>query len=134
VAALASFLALMTRALKTNRVVRRPADAVAPVPGSRPAVPPAAQPAVPAPRPRRTGSVIVAAGALLMAVTVGVAMDPAALGVTGGLSVVSVPATGHTTTVDVTMAGMRFSPDSVSVPVGDTLVINLCFVNFKPAI
>ncbi|TFB88277.1 copper oxidase [Cryobacterium algoricola] len=125
VAALASFLVLMTRALKTNRVVRRPADAAAPVPGSRPTVPPAAQPAVPAPRPRRTGSVVVAAGALLLAVTVGVAMDPAALGVTGGLSVVSVPATGHTTTVDVTMAGMRFSPDSVSVPAGDTLVINL---------
>jgi nitrite reductase (NO-forming) len=114
---LASFLVLMTRALKTNRVLRTPGDAAAPVPDPRPAAPLAGA--------RRTGAVLMAAGALLLAVTGGVALDPAALGVTGGIAVPSITATGHTTTVDVSMAGMRFSPDSVAVPVGDTLVINL---------
>ncbi|MEC5152483.1 multicopper oxidase domain-containing protein [Cryobacterium sp. GrIS_2_6] len=117
VATLASFLILMIRALKTNRVLRSSTDVVAPVSAPIPGAGPV--------HPRRTGSVVVAAGALLLAITIGVAMEPASLGVAGGLAITSVPTTGHTTTIDVAMAGMRFSPDSVSVPVGDTLVINL---------
>lgn len=36
-----------------------------------------------------------------------------------------VPATGHTTTVQVRAADMRFTPDTIEVPVGDRLVIEL---------
>ncbi|MCY7287756.1 MAG: multicopper oxidase domain-containing protein, partial [Cryobacterium sp.] len=38
---------------------------------------------------------------------------------------VDAASTGHTTTVDVVMTDTRFSPDTIEVPVGDTLVINL---------
>ncbi|TFC01734.1 multicopper oxidase domain-containing protein [Cryobacterium mannosilyticum] len=113
VGTLASFLVLMTRAMKVNRRLR--ADAVPPVPG-RPA------PAT-TPPPRRTGAVLAATAALLLAVTGGVALDPAAVGLAGAAA--SVPATGHTTTVDVVMKNTRFTPDTVRVPVGDTLVLHL---------
>lgn len=113
VGTLASFLVLMTRAMKINRRLR--ADTVPPVPG-RPA--PAATPP-----PRRTGAVLAATAALLLFVTGGVALDPAAVGLAGAAA--SAPSTGHTTTVNVVMKNTRFTPDTVRVPVGDTLVIHL---------
>ena len=117
VGTLASFLVLMPRALRQNRRLRRATDATdAP---ARPAPPVAAA------QPRRTGATVTAVGVLLLAVTLGIAMDPAAAGIaSGGASVDSV-STGHTTTVDVVMKNTRFSPDTIEVPVGDTLVINL---------
>jgi nitrite reductase (NO-forming) len=122
--ALASFLVFMTRAMRVNRRVR---PATASIRQSAPQPPPresAAPPEAVLP-PRRTGAVLSAVGVLLLAVTIGVAMDPAALGVVGGSTAASPAATGHTTTVAVAMTGMRFSPDTVKVPVGDTLKITL---------
>ncbi|HSP52852.1 MAG TPA: multicopper oxidase domain-containing protein [Cryobacterium sp.] len=122
VGTLASFLVLMTRALRQNRRLRRATDAtVPPVP---PAPPVAAAPG------RRTGATVTAVGALLLTVTLGIALDPAAAGISsvaasGVAASGDVSPTGHTTTVDVEMIDTRFSPDSIEVPVGDTLVINL---------
>ncbi|WP_234346686.1 multicopper oxidase domain-containing protein [Cellulomonas timonensis] len=67
-------------------------------------------------------------GGLLLAVVVGVAMDPVAAGLTDAASSSagsSVVATGGTTTVQVTALDMRFSPREVEVPAGDRLVIEL---------
>ncbi|MDJ0322299.1 multicopper oxidase domain-containing protein [Cryobacterium sp. PH31-AA6] len=113
VGTLASFLVLMTRAMRVNRRLRADIDPSVPPPPAAPAATP----------PRRTGAVLAATGVLLLAVTGGVALDPAAAGLAG--TAASVPSTGHTTTVDVVMKDTRFTPDSVTVPVGDTLVINL---------
>ncbi|TFC18078.1 copper oxidase [Cryobacterium algoritolerans] len=113
VGTLASFLVLMTRAMRVNRRLR--ADAVPPA-SARPA------PAATVP-PRRTGAVLAATGALLLAVTGGVALDPSAVGLAGAAA--AMPSTGQTTTVDVVMKNTRFTPDTVRVPVGDTLVLNL---------
>ncbi|TFC81560.1 copper oxidase [Cryobacterium cheniae] len=123
VGTLASFLVLMTRALRQNRRLRGATDAT---PSGRASASPQVAPAP----PRRTGATITAVGALLLAVTLGIALDPAAAGIaSGGASVGAasgdVEPTGHTTTVDVEMIDTRFSPDSIEVPVGDTLVINL---------
>lgn len=71
------------------------------------------------------GSFAVAAGTLILAVTVGVALDPVAAGVSTAKPVSAIAATGNTTIVQVSMADMRFTPDTVVVPVGDELVIEL---------
>ncbi|TFD33028.1 multicopper oxidase domain-containing protein [Cryobacterium cryoconiti] len=122
VGALASFLVLMTRALRQNRRLRRATDATVP--------PSPASPPVAVSPPRRTGPTVTAVGALLLAVTLGIALDPSAAGIpsigaTGAAASVDVAATGRTTTVDVVMKDTLFSPDTIEVPAGDTLVINL---------
>ncbi|ASN51611.1 multicopper oxidase domain-containing protein [Sinomonas sp. R1AF57] len=82
----------------------------------------------------RLGSGAVGLAVLVAAVVSGVAADPSALPVAaGGTPAAGTPAagggavvpTGHTTTVDVQMSGMRFVPDTVTVPAGDRLVIRL---------
>ncbi|TQL45053.1 nitrite reductase (NO-forming) [Homoserinimonas aerilata] len=73
----------------------------------------------------RSGMVVTAAGALVLAVVVGVAIDPTAAGIGAARPDASVQETGHTTTVQMTMKDMRFSPDVVEVPAGDRLVIEL---------
>ncbi|MDQ4490488.1 multicopper oxidase domain-containing protein [Sinomonas sp. ASV486] len=85
----------------------------------------------------RLGSGAVGLAVLLAAVVAGVAADPsvipaaaggspaAAAGAVGAKGGGGVVPTGHTTTVEVVMSGMRFVPDNVSVPVGDRLVISL---------
>lgn len=84
----------------------------------------------------RLGSGAVGLAVLLAAVVVGVAADPSVLPAPGGGSPAAAGAgaaagapgvvpTGHTTTVDVAMSGMRFVPDTVTVPAGDRLVIRL---------
>lgn len=87
----------------------------------------------------RLGSGAVGLAVLLAAVVSGVAADPSVLPVAGGGSPVAATAagavgakggsgvvpTGHTTTVEVAMSGMRFVPDTVTVPAGDRLVIEL---------
>lgn len=116
IATLASFIVLMVRALRINRKNRTP-------PGS--GLPPLAQDvaAVPALQPRSRHSMAVAAAATLaLTLAVGVALDPSGVSLASGSGSI---ATGHTTTVDVTMADTRFSPDTIDVPVGDTLVITL---------
>lgn len=87
----------------------------------------------------RLGSGAVGLAVLLAAVVSGVAADPSVLPAAAGGSPVAgtaagaagarggsgVVPTGHTTTVEVAMSGMRFVPDNVNVPAGDKLVIKL---------
>lgn len=86
----------------------------------------------------RLGSGAVGLAVLLTAVVAGVAADPSVIPAAAGGSPVAAAAgaagarggsgvvpTGHTTTVDVAMSGMRFVPDTVTVPAGDRLVITL---------
>lgn len=76
----------------------------------------------------RSGAMMAAVGALVLAVSVGVALSPAGLADLGAASQggnSTLAATGHTTTVKMTMKNMRFSPSTVRVPVGNKLVITL---------
>ena len=112
-AVLASFLVLAVRAVLASRKAPSGADAM--VRSSAP-LPSAA---------RHSGSLVAAAGVLILTMTVGVALDPAASGLAVGVPASSASATGHTTTVAMTMKNMRFVPDTVEVPAGDRLVIEL---------
>ena len=114
---LASFLVLAVRAVVVARRVRLRPNAGAASLGSPRAVPP--------PIPRRSGMVTVAAGVLVLALSIGVALDPGAVGLAVPSSGGQGAATGHTTTVEMSMANYRFSPSTVEVPVGDKLVIHL---------
>lgn len=98
--------------------------ASAPTPAARVAAT-AAQAGTPA---RRTGLAGVAIGSLVLAVVAGVSLDPAALGI-GTSAADTVAATGETTTVQVEARDMRFYPDSVDVPAGNTLIIELTNVD-----
>src|SRR5690606_33799688 len=78
------------------------------------------------PKPKRhSGAVLAAVGALVLSTTLGVALDPAAAGLSTAPVGESVQATGETTTVEVTMKNMRFTPDVIEVPAGDRLVNEL---------
>lgn len=80
----------------------------------------------------RPAGMAVGAGLVVLAVAGGVAADPTAAGF-GGFGASSagagaaggVAATGETTTIQVSMEGMRFSPDVLEVPAGNALVIEL---------
>lgn len=129
-AVLASFLVLAFRAVVASRMTAKAAEtgrvsggraSTDPTPSDR--APGGGSAASAAPH-RRSGMVTTAAGALMLALAVGVAMDPAAAGISLVPSAAGV-GTGHTTTIDVTMAGMRFHPDVLTVPRGDRLVVKL---------
>ncbi|WP_028049042.1 multicopper oxidase domain-containing protein [Cellulomonas sp. URHD0024] len=103
--ALTSFLVLLTRAVL---VWRKPA---------------AVEPATPV--PARSGAAVVAVGCLVLAVALGVAVDPPAAGIGTVAAGDQAVATGRTTTVQLRAESMRFSPAVVSVPRGDRLVIEV---------
>jgi len=112
--ALLAFLVLAVRAVLVARKMR-----------GGPTVPTdAAARAEPKPK-RHSGAVLAAVGALVLSTTLGVALDPAAAGLSTAPVGESVQATGETTTVEVTMKNMRFTPDVIEVPAGDRLVIEL---------
>ncbi|MDD9206129.1 cupredoxin domain-containing protein, partial [Georgenia sp. 10Sc9-8] len=114
-AAMAAFLVLLGRAgWARARAARRRDDDVLST-GIRTG-PPAT--------PRRLGPVYGAA-AVALAVVVGVAGDPAAAGLGTSSATADVAATGETTTVQVEAGEMGFSPDSVKVPAGDRLVLEV---------
>lgn len=74
----------------------------------------------------RRGQLMGALVTVLLAVSIGVGIDPAAAGLGAAEARSSdVAATGETTTVQVSAQDMRFVPDTVTVPVGDRLVIEL---------
>ncbi|KRE41070.1 multicopper oxidase domain-containing protein [Knoellia sp. Soil729] len=112
----ASFLVLLATALRLSRRSVEP-----------PASPPVRH--VPEPRAvasgRHTGLAAVGLAAVVLATAAGVAADPAALGGLGVTAAGSVSATGATTTVQVEARDMRFHPDSVTVPAGNRLVIEV---------
>lgn len=78
--------------------------------------------------PRRSGGAVVGLATVLLAVAVGVAVDPAAVG-TSAVSVAPASegaiATGETTNVTVTMSGMRYHPSVIEVPAGNALTITV---------
>ncbi|MEO6944018.1 MAG: multicopper oxidase domain-containing protein [Lacisediminihabitans sp.] len=112
-AVLASFLVLAMRAVLASRKAASGADAMV-------------RSSVPTPvAARHSGSLVAAAGVLILAMTVGVALDPAASGLAVGVPASSASATGQTTTVTMIMKNMRFVPDTVEVPTGNRLVITV---------
>ncbi|MCK6211813.1 multicopper oxidase domain-containing protein [Georgenia sp. EYE_87] len=112
-AAMAAFLVLLARALRARRRLGRRGDLLAP-----------GIPTGPPPVRRRLGGAW-GVGAVAIAVVLGVAGDPAAAGLGAGSAAGEVAATGGTTTVQVSVEGMRFTPSVVEVPAGDELVIEL---------
>lgn len=112
--ALVSFLPLVVRAVivaNRQRGARREAagDAPASVTARRGPV----------------GLVTAAAGTLVLAVALGVAADPAAVGLGTPAASSEIMPTGQTTTVQVTAKNMRFYPPVIQVPVGNRLVIEV---------
>ncbi|WP_199424141.1 multicopper oxidase domain-containing protein [Actinotalea solisilvae] len=85
---------------------------------------PAAMPPVELLTARRTphGPTLAAAAALAIVVAGGVAADPAAAGI-GAAPTAGVAATGRVVEVEVEARDMRFSPASVELQVGDSLVL-----------
>ena len=75
-----------------------------------------------------SGGLAVGVAVTVLAVAVGVGVDPAAVGIgatTAGSAGAGVPVTGDTTTAAVEMKGMRFVPAEITVPAGNTLVIEV---------
>ncbi|WP_029135362.1 multicopper oxidase domain-containing protein [Nakamurella lactea] len=118
---LASFIPLLLMALRASRRVK----AVAAAAGSPP--PPRRQLVEEDPPRvgRRNGQLGVGLAVIVLAVAAGVAMDPAGLAVNGARpsATAGIAATGQTTTVAVAAKDMRFTPDTISVPAGNRLVI-----------
>lgn len=78
------------------------------------------------PASQRSGFAAAGLAAMAIAVAVGVAVDPAAIGARDTASAAAgVAATGETTTVKVQARDMRFTPDTISVPAGNRLVVVL---------
>lgn len=118
------FLGLVVRAIIVARKVRREAD---PTERPRARVPLTEQEQAAARAARmhsRSGMLVAAAGAVVLTVILGVALDPAGAGI-GVAGSAGVEASGNTTTVQMTMKDMRFTPDLIEVPYGDRLVIEL---------
>ncbi|WP_163276048.1 multicopper oxidase domain-containing protein [Cellulomonas iranensis] len=124
------FLVLVARAVRLARqpgTIDRPAPVV---PARAAAVDPVA---VALARSRRRGAGALAVGALFVVTAVALAGDPTAAGLTQVLAAgaAAAPATsdagatGRTTTVRVEAQDMRFVPDTVEVPAGDRLVIEV---------
>lgn len=115
---LASFLPLMFLALRAGRRARAAADvATAPAPRPRTEL---------RPRGQRTGQAVAGLAAVLLALAVGVAVDPAAVGPPRAAGAADgVVASGRTTSVEVSAADMRFTPSRIKVPAGNRLVIEL---------
>ncbi|QIK72738.1 multicopper oxidase domain-containing protein [Propioniciclava coleopterorum] len=115
--ALAAFIPLLLGGARASGAARRALAAGEPLPA-------------PAERPFFSlNQVIAGVTALVLAVTLGVAADPAASGLpttqaaTAGSGAVA--PTGNTTRVEVVAKGMSFIPNSITVPAGDRLVIVL---------
>ena len=120
--ALAAFLPLMFRAVWAAR--RAQQTPVRCVPRVRPSGP--APIAADRPKGQRTGLAATGIALVVLAVSIGVALDPSALaGVRHASSADGVTPSGRTTHVDVTAQDMRFIPATVHVPAGNRLVIDL---------
>ncbi|MFV0319351.1 MAG: multicopper oxidase domain-containing protein [Microbacterium sp.] len=115
-----AFLVLMIRALVVGRRVRR-GEGAHPDRSGRVGIgmPTAAAPT----RPRGAGGLVAGFAVLALCVAGGVAADPAAAGIGVAGSTDGIVATGETTSVTVQVQGMRFTPDVIEVPVGNTLEV-----------
>lgn len=118
---LAAFLPLLFLAMRASRRAKA-------APPSAPAVRPRGPAPTSAERPDGQVRGLAAAGlaAVVLVVAVGVALDPAALTGTPAVSAAAgVAANGETRTVEVVARDMRFVPDTIEVPAGTRLVIEL---------
>lgn len=70
------------------------------------------------------GQIIAACSVLVLAAVIGIAGDPAAVGL-GTSAAGDVEATGEVTEVEVEAKNMRFYPDYVDVPAGNKLIITV---------
>jgi len=121
----ALFLPVMIRAVRAQLKVIR-AAAAAREAGEKPArvTPGTPRPEIAPGRRRNLIGAVSAALVVVLATGTAVVADPASpLRSTGGSA--DVVPTGETTTVEVAAVGMRFVPDTVTVPAGDRLVITL---------
>ena len=131
--ALAWFLPLLLGAIRAALAARR--ELLTTVAGSAAPGPERAAPSSAA--APRTAQVVAGVACVAFAITLGVAADPAAAGLsspagqtlTSGLQAAATP-TGDTTRVTVEAHDMRYEPSSITVPAGDRLVIEL--VNLDP--
>lgn len=116
-----AFVVLAVRAVLVGRRVRRSEGDAPDRSGTvRLGIPVAARP----PRPsRRVGSVVAAGALLALCVGGGIAVDPAAAGISTAASTAGVTPTGERTEQTVEVSGMRFTPDRIEVPYGDVLVV-----------
>jgi nitrite reductase (NO-forming) len=130
---LAAFVPLLLRAVRAAVAARRSlVTAVADHP-VRPT------PASPEPRVWSSAQLATGVASVALAVTLGVAVDPAAAGLTtssaragaseGLVGTGSVTPTGRTTRVRVEAHDMAFVPSSITVPAGDRLVVDLVNVD-----
>lgn len=119
-AALLTFLVFAIRAV----VAANRAKSAPPSPPSPPRPAGAGTPQTAEPK-RRSGSVLAAVTTLLLATTLGIALDPASAGLSTVVGGGTAQSTGNTTTVAVSMKDMRFTPDVIEMPAGDRLVIEL---------
>ncbi|WP_235660393.1 multicopper oxidase domain-containing protein [Mycolicibacterium gilvum] len=76
----------------------------------------------PPPLRQRLGIAAAGFGVVILTAAAGVAADPATLGIGSAPTVTAAP-TGHTTEVRVRVDGMRYVPDTITVPAGDRLRI-----------
>ena len=75
-----------------------------------------------------SGGAVVALAVVLLAVVGGVAYDPAAVGaaaVSAAPASAGITPTGESTDVTVTIEGMRFTPQRIQVPAGNTLTVTV---------
>lgn len=141
VLALAAFVPLMLAGIRAavrakweveaSRAAAQPPAGATPTPGTPPGAPDRM------PSVWSGGQLVAALSALVLAVSLGVAADPAAAGLTGtvrpGVGAsggAAVEPTGETTTVRVEALDMRFEPSTITVPAGNALVVEL--VNADP--
>lgn len=115
-----AFVVLAVRAVVVGRRVRR-AEGDAPDRSGRISLGGSIGHRPLAPR-RRLAPVLLAVAVVVACVAGGVAADPAAVGIATGPSGDVAPS-GQTTTVRVTVEGMRFVPGEIEVPSGDRLVV-----------
>jgi nitrite reductase (NO-forming) len=121
VLALAAFLPLMFLGMRAARVAKAAPPAAPAVRRTGPAPVAAERPAG-----QVTGMAATGLAAVVLAVVVGIAVNPSALaGAPHPSSASGVTPTGQTTRVVVKAANMRFTPSTVKVPVGNRLVIDL---------
>lgn len=122
---LAVYVVFVPLVIRARLVAHRAevAAAAAEGPPARPA--PYRPPEDPVAPQRKRASVGIGLAVVLLAVAAGVAADPPAIGGPVASAAGDVMPTGHTTTVQVTMQGMRFHPGTVQVPAGDRLVLEL---------
>lgn len=114
-----ALVAFLPKALRAVRTARRGVEALAADESDeRPA-------GVGNARGNSLGSIIAATSVLVMAVAIGVAGDPAAVGLGASANDDSVVATGEVTEIEVEMRDMRFWPASVDVAAGNQLIITV---------